>query len=108
MLMVSASFPIQPIVRELLYYLQLSPFQVLPIGWRLFLASYMIWPEIDPGNQINIPEFFAIYRPLYNKVGTLAFIVRVKPQFVGINPQFVSGAWQSLAIEELFEDHMVP
>jgi hypothetical protein len=40
-LMAGFLFPLQLIIRELLTFLQLSPFQVLPNGWRLFLGSYM-------------------------------------------------------------------
>lgn len=38
MLMADSRSPLQPIVRELLSYLRLSPFQVLPNGWRLLLS----------------------------------------------------------------------
>jgi hypothetical protein len=47
MLMAGFLFPSQPIIQELLSYLQLSPFQVLPNGWRLFTGSYMIWPMFN-------------------------------------------------------------
>jgi hypothetical protein len=89
MLMAGLCLPLQPIIQELLCYLQLSPFQVIPNGWRLFLALYMIWPEINLGHQMSILEFFAIYWPVYSKIETLAFTVRAKQQFVMIK-QIVS------------------
>jgi hypothetical protein len=73
-----------PSPRELLCYHQLSLFQVMPNGCRFFLASYMIWPEINPRLEMSIPEFFAICRPVYSKTGILAFTVSAKQQFITI------------------------
>jgi hypothetical protein len=78
MLLVGLHFPLQPIARELLYNLWLSSFQIMPNGSRLFHASYMLWPEINLGHHMSILEFFTIYRPVYSKMGVLAFIIQVK------------------------------
>jgi hypothetical protein len=56
----------------------------MPNGCRFFLASYMIWPEINPRLEMSIPEFFAICRPVYSKTGILAFTVSAKQQFITI------------------------
>jgi hypothetical protein len=55
MLMADFHFPLQPIIWELLNYLQQSVFQVLPKGWRLLLGSYMIWLGINPGCKMSVP-----------------------------------------------------
>jgi hypothetical protein len=94
--------------------------QVMLNGWRLFLASYMKWPEMKSGHQVSIPELFAIYRPLYSKIGTLAFTVQVNQQFNTIKQIYsnnkhwdkvffnVSGEWESPSTEVRPEDQRVP
>jgi hypothetical protein len=54
----------------------------MPNGWRHFIATDMMWLEINPEHWMSILEFFAIYQPVYNKTGVLAFTVQTKFQFI--------------------------
>jgi hypothetical protein len=92
----------------------------MPNGWRLFLASYMIWLDINPMHQMSIPEFFAIYRLIDSKTAVLAFTVRVKLHFITIKQIYsnnknwfaeffyISGSWESDLPKGLPKDQMVP
>jgi len=85
MLMAGFHFPLQPIIRELLAFLQLSSFQVLPNGWRLFLGSYVVWPMIHPGDTMSLSEIFTIYRPLFKDSRTMSFVARGKLRLVWVD-----------------------
>jgi len=75
-----------------------------------------LWPEINLGHQISISEVFAIYQPLYNKNGVLAFTVLTKFQFISVKQIyfnnknwftkffFVSGTWELALPKALPED----
>jgi len=88
----------------------------MPKGWRLFLASYMLWPGINLGHQTSISKFFSIYRPVYNKTGVMAFTVRTKLQFITFKQIYsnnkncfteffyVSSTWESNLPKALLED----
>jgi len=49
MLIAGLRFPFHDIVRDLLYYLQVALFQIIPNGWRYFLATYLLWPTVHLG-----------------------------------------------------------
>lgn len=121
--MAGICLPFHPIVRELLTYFQLSPFQVIPNGWRFFLRSYILWPSINPRCLMSIPEFLALYRSLFKESGTMSFISRrTTPGLIWIDSKghqsnnkgwdyeffYVSREWECSSGQVLSEEEKVP
>jgi hypothetical protein len=64
-LKVGFRFPFPPIVRKLLCYLDLSPAQIKPNGWRYLLGCCILWLYIfGDGVALLVREFLNVYQPV--------------------------------------------
>lgn len=63
-------FLIPLFIRQLLTHLCLAPSQVMPNGWRIFIAYLVLWPACS-GSQshLTIPEFLYCYKVVEMHLG---------------------------------------
>ncbi len=57
-------FPLQPLMRELLDRLNLSPGQLAPNSWRTVVGSMVMWKVLSDGkDDLSIDELLFCYKP---------------------------------------------
>jgi hypothetical protein len=57
-------FPLQPLMRELLDRLNLSPGQLAPNAWRTVVASMVMWKVCSNGeDDLTLDELLFCYKP---------------------------------------------
>ena len=54
-------FPIHPFIRELFFFLQLAPAQLVPNLWRIVAYCMVIWMSTNDEDIISIDEFLHFY-----------------------------------------------
>ena len=114
-------FPMQPMIRELLDRLNLSPGQLAPNAWRTVVGSMVMWKVLSDGkDDLTIDELLFCYKPcqipaspgfwslnirqrgLKLRVGTPSSNREWKDNYV-----FVCGEnWESLQCEK--DDNFIP
>ena len=114
-------FPMQPMIRELLDRLNLSPGQLAPNAWRMVVGSMVMWKVLSDGkDDLTIDELLFCYKPcqipaspgfwslnirqrgLKLRVGTPSSNREWKDNYV-----FVCGDnWESLQCEK--DDNFIP
>jgi hypothetical protein len=82
MFWVGICLPFSPIIREMLSFLGEALEQLMPNGRRYFLAMFLLWPTIFPGETMLISELFNICGPhIYPNTEVVTFMVSGKNQF---------------------------
>jgi hypothetical protein len=57
-------FPLQPLMRELLNHLNLSPGQLAPNAWRTVVGSMVMWKVLSEGkDDLTLDELLFCYKP---------------------------------------------
>jgi hypothetical protein len=57
-------FPLQPLMRELLDRLNLSPGQLAPNAWRTVVACMVMWKVLSDGkDDLTVDELLFCYKP---------------------------------------------
>ena len=66
-------FPLQPLIRELLDRLSLSPGQLAPNAWWIVVACMVMWKVCSDGkDDLTVDELLFCYKPL-KKAASLGF-----------------------------------
>jgi hypothetical protein len=111
-------FHLPKITRDLLCSPGVAPYQIAPNGWHFLLASYMLWPQVNPGHEMSIEEFLIIYCPKPCKISGFVyyFTFRDKSQIIDLGNSlsnskgwlkefffffFVLGNWEGHSTEDL-------
>jgi hypothetical protein len=80
--------PFAPTIRELLSFLGITLGQLMPNGWRYFLATFLLWPVVF-SLPLSISEFLNIYGPhIYPTYKMVTLIVRGKNQFIKLGSTY--------------------
>lgn len=95
--------------------------QLIPNGWRYFLATFLLCPTVFPGQLMSVPEFLNIYGPhFYRATESGTFMVRGKNQFIELGSTYsnnkhwseqffyILGEWEASSSEALPLKHTVP
>ena len=121
MFLAGVQLPFALIIRELLSFLGIAPGQLMPNGWRYFLATFLLWPAVFLGEVLSISEFLNIYGPqIYPTSKTMTFMVRGKNQFIELGSTYsnnkhkaeqffyIFGTWEAMESEVIPLQYFVP
>jgi hypothetical protein len=105
MFLAGLRLPFPEIARDLVLFLMVAPSQIMPNAWRYLFASYILWRTVLD-REMNILQFFNIYRPRQTSNELIELTVRHPPVFIKLklgltNNKFwelqffrVSGEWE--------------
>jgi hypothetical protein len=105
MFLAELRLPFPEIARDFVVFLMVTPSQIMPNAWRYLFASYTLW-RLVLKKEMQILQFFNIYRPRQTSEGMIELCVRHPPVFIKLksvltNNKFwemqffrVSGEWE--------------
>jgi hypothetical protein len=79
MFLAGLRLPFPEIARDFVLFLMVAPSQIMPNAWRYLFASYILW-RLVLKKEMDILQFFNIYRPRQTSEGMIELLVQHREQ----------------------------